>query len=48
LCTPRERFAADGRRADADLELQKALAIYRSLGATRYVRQADTLLAASA
>jgi tetratricopeptide (TPR) repeat protein len=43
-----ERFIADGRRADADLQLQKALAIYRSVGATRYVRQAETLLAAPA
>jgi class 3 adenylate cyclase/tetratricopeptide (TPR) repeat protein len=43
-----ENFVADGRRADADLQLQKALAIYRSVGAKRYVRQAETLLAASA
>jgi class 3 adenylate cyclase/tetratricopeptide (TPR) repeat protein len=41
-----ERFVADGRRADADLQLQKALAIYRAAGATRYIRQAETLLAA--
>ena len=43
-----ERFVADGRRPDADLQLQKALAIYRSVGATRYVRHAETLFAASA
>ena len=43
-----ERFVADGRRADADLQLQKALAFYRVVRATRHVRQAETLLAASA
>jgi hypothetical protein len=36
------------RRAEADVELQRALAFYRSVGATRYIRQAESLLAASA
>jgi class 3 adenylate cyclase/tetratricopeptide (TPR) repeat protein len=43
-----ERFVADGRRADADLQLRKALEFYRSVCAARYVRQAEALLAASA
>ena len=37
-----------GRRAEADIELQRALAFYRTVGATRYVRQAEALFAASA
>jgi tetratricopeptide (TPR) repeat protein len=36
------------RRAEADVELQRALAFYRSVGATRYIREAEGLLAASA
>jgi tetratricopeptide (TPR) repeat protein len=37
-----------GRRAEADVELQRALAFYRSVGAKRYVREGESLLAASA
>ncbi len=37
-----------GRRAEADAHLQRALAFYRSVGATRYLRQGEALLAASA
>jgi hypothetical protein len=37
-----------GRRAEADEQLQRALAFYRSVGATRYVREGEALLAASA
>jgi class 3 adenylate cyclase len=37
-----------GRRAEADLYLQPALALYRSLGATSRIRQTEALLAASA
>jgi class 3 adenylate cyclase len=37
-----------GRRADGDLELQRALAFYRSVGATRYVREGESLLAETA
>jgi tetratricopeptide (TPR) repeat protein len=36
------------RRAEADEHLHRALAFYRSVGATWYVRQGETLLAASA
>jgi tetratricopeptide (TPR) repeat protein len=38
----------EGRRAEADEHLHRALAFYRSVGATWYVRQGETLLAASA
>jgi class 3 adenylate cyclase/tetratricopeptide (TPR) repeat protein len=38
----------DGRRAEADEQLRRALAFYRSVGATRYVREGEALLAASA
>ena len=41
-------LVADGRRAEADAELQKALAFFRSVGATRYVREGEALLAATA
>lgn len=43
-----ERFAADGRRAEADAQLALALDFLRSVRATRYVRRAETLLAATA
>jgi hypothetical protein len=39
-----EKLLADGRAVDARVELDKALEFYRSLGATRYVRQAEALL----
>jgi class 3 adenylate cyclase/tetratricopeptide (TPR) repeat protein len=42
-----ELLAAEGRRAEADVHLHKALAFYRSVGATRYVREAESLLAAA-
>lgn len=41
-------FAAEGNRVQADAQLRPALAFYRSVGATRYVREAESLLAASA
>jgi tetratricopeptide (TPR) repeat protein len=37
-----------GRRAEADAQLQRALAFWREVGATRYVREGEALLAASA
>jgi hypothetical protein len=37
-----------GRGSEADVQLQKALAFWRSVGATRYIREGETLLAASA
>ena len=41
-------LVAEGRRAEADIQLQKALASYRSVGATRYIREGEALLAATA
>ena len=38
----------EGRRAEADDHLQRALGFYRSVGAARYVREGEGLLAASA
>jgi len=43
-----EQLVREGRRAEADEELGPALAFYRSVGATRYVREGEALLAASA
>jgi tetratricopeptide (TPR) repeat protein len=37
-----------GRRAEADVQLRQALVFWRSVGATRYVREGEALLAASA
>jgi class 3 adenylate cyclase/tetratricopeptide (TPR) repeat protein len=37
-----------GRRAEADAELERALAFWREVGATRYVREGEELLVASA
>jgi hypothetical protein len=42
------QLVAEGRRAEADEQLRRALAFYRSVGATRYVREGEALLAASA
>ncbi|MGZ4408057.1 MAG: ATP-binding protein, partial [Gaiellaceae bacterium] len=41
-------FAEQGRRAEADAQLQYALAFYRAVGASRYVREGQALLAATA
>ena len=43
-----EELVAEGRRAEADEQLRPALAFYRSVGAARYVREGEALLAASA
>ena len=43
-----EALVDAGRRADADAQLRQALAFYRSVGATAYVREGEGLLAASA
>ena len=43
-----EQLVEEGRRAEADEQLKRALAFYRSVGATRYVREGEALLAASA
>jgi hypothetical protein len=37
-----------GRRAEADEQLHRALAFFRSVGATRFVRKGEALLAESA
>ena len=48
----RLRAASDlvvaGRRREADEQLARALAFYRSVSATRYIREAEALLAATA
>jgi class 3 adenylate cyclase/tetratricopeptide (TPR) repeat protein len=43
-----EDLAAHGRRGEADAQLQAALAFYRTVGATRYIREGEALFAASA
>jgi class 3 adenylate cyclase len=43
-----EQLVGEGRRAEADDQLSQALAFYRSVGATRHVREGEALLAASA
>ena len=43
-----EALVEAGRRAEADAQLQQALAFYRSVGASGYIREAEGLLAASA
>jgi class 3 adenylate cyclase/tetratricopeptide (TPR) repeat protein len=43
-----EALVAEGRRAEADEQLRPALAFYRAVGGTRYVREGEALLAASA
>ena len=42
-----EHLVAEGRRADADEQLEKALAFFRSVRATRYIRAAEALLPAA-
>jgi len=42
-----EQLVADGRRAEADEQLQRSLAFWRSVSATRYIRQGEALLAAA-
>jgi hypothetical protein len=43
-----EALTAEGRRAEADVQLQRSLVFWRSVGASRYVREGEALLAASA
>jgi class 3 adenylate cyclase/tetratricopeptide (TPR) repeat protein len=43
-----ESLVREGRRAEADAELQRALSFWRSVGATAYVREGEALLAESA
>jgi hypothetical protein len=43
-----EQLVAGGRGAEANDQVRRALAFYRSVGATAFVRRAETLLPASA
>lgn len=43
-----QELARTGPRAEADDQLRRALSFFRSVGATRFIRQAEELLAASA
>jgi tetratricopeptide (TPR) repeat protein len=42
------RLAEQGRRSEADQQLRRALAFFREVKATRYTREGEALLAASA
>jgi class 3 adenylate cyclase/tetratricopeptide (TPR) repeat protein len=42
-----EQLAAEGRGAEADRQVQAALAFYGRVGATNFIRQAESLLAAA-
>jgi tetratricopeptide (TPR) repeat protein len=46
--TAARQLVEAGRRAEADEQLRRALAFYRSVGAKRYVREGESLLAVSA
>lgn len=43
-----QKLARTGRRAEADDQLRQALSFFRSVDATRFIREAEALLAASA
>ena len=43
-----ERLVGEGRRAEADAELERALAFWRAAAATAYIREGEALMAASA
>jgi class 3 adenylate cyclase len=43
-----QELARTGRRAEADDQLRRALSFFRSVDATRFIREAEALLAASA
>jgi tetratricopeptide (TPR) repeat protein len=43
-----EALGEEGRRAEADVQLQQALAVFRSVGAAAWINEAEALLAASA
>src|SRR5436190_656656 len=43
-----EQLVREGRRVEADVQLAQALAFWRSVGATRYIREGEALLAATA
>jgi hypothetical protein len=41
-----EKFVAQGRRAEADAQLEHALPFFRSVGATSWIEHAESLVAA--
>jgi tetratricopeptide (TPR) repeat protein len=43
-----KQLVEQGRRAEADDQLRRSLAFYRSVGATRYIREGEALLAVHA
>jgi hypothetical protein len=43
-----EKLVAEGRRTAADVQLERALAFFRSVGATRYIHEGEALPAAPA
>jgi hypothetical protein len=43
-----EKLVKAGRRAEADAQLQQALAFWCAVGATTYIWESEALLAASA
>ncbi len=43
-----ERLVGQGRSTEAEIQLQAMLAIYRPVGATRYIREGEALLALTA
>ena len=43
-----ERLLEQGRRSEADEQLERALAFYRSVGATAYIEEGEALVAATA
>jgi len=43
-----QELASTGRRTEADDQLRQALSFFRSVGAARFIREAEALLAASA
>jgi len=42
-----EQLLGEGRRQDADQQLRRALEFFRAVGATRYIRESEALLAAA-
>ena len=43
-----EELIETGRRAEGEVELQKAIAFYRTVGATFFIQRGEQLLAKSA
>ncbi len=43
-----ERLVSEGRRSEADVQLHRSLAFWQKAGATQYIREAETFMAASA